>query len=141
MNKTKLSCWLLVSLAMIMAPTRAGASSGTLIVLNKTDNTAMLIDLADGKVRATIPTGAGPHEVAVSSDGRLAVVTNYGTRQEPGSTLTVIDVAKAAKVKDIDLGEYRRPRGAGRIEMRRFSDSREIHAGWQARFGFQRALR
>lgn len=86
------------------------AVSGTLIVLNKTDNTAMLIDLTNTKVRATLPTGAGPHEVAVSPDGRFAVITNYGGR-EPGSSLTIIDMGKAAKIKDIDLGEYHRPHG------------------------------
>ncbi|MDZ7343990.1 MAG: beta-propeller fold lactonase family protein [candidate division KSB1 bacterium] len=88
----------------------ACATSGTLIVLNKTDNTATLIDLTNNTVRATLPTGVGPHEVAVSPDGRIAVVTNYGGR-EPGSSLTVIDVEKAVKIKAIELGDYRRPHG------------------------------
>jgi YVTN family beta-propeller protein len=105
------SRWIGAAFLLLMMPREALSASGTLIVLNKSDNTAMLINLVDGKVRATIPTGVGPHEVTVSPDGRLAVVTNYGTRGEPGSTLTVIDVAKATKVKDITLGEYRRPHG------------------------------
>lgn len=89
----------------------AAADSGTLLVLNKSDNTVSLIDLASKKAVATIPTGVGPHEVAVSPDGKIAVITNYGTGQQPGSTLTVIDVPAKNPLKTIDLGEYRRPHG------------------------------
>ncbi|MGE0455555.1 MAG: cytochrome D1 domain-containing protein [Vicinamibacteria bacterium] len=97
----------LVSVALLAAAN----ASGTLVVLNKAEATASLIDLATGKVVKTLPTGQGPHEAAVSPDGRLALAANYGTREEPGSTLTVIDVAGAAVAKTISLGEYRRPHG------------------------------
>ena len=83
----------------------------TLVVLNKSEATASLIDLESGKVRATLPTDHGPHEAATSPDGSLALVGNYGSREKPGSSLTVIDVAAAKVVKTIDLGEYRRPHG------------------------------
>jgi YVTN family beta-propeller protein len=91
----------------VTAPTQAE----TLVVLNKSEATASLIDLASGTVRATLPTGHGPHEAAVSPDGRLALVGNYGTRDNPGSTLTVIDVPAAKVVRTVDIGEYRRPHG------------------------------
>ena len=84
---------------------------GTLIVSNMNDSTATIIDAATGRVRATVRTGAGPHEVAASHDGRLAIVSNYGVRGAPGHTLTVIDVARAAVARTIDLGHYRRPHG------------------------------
>ena len=85
--------------------------AATLIVANKAEATVSLIDLASGKVAATLPVGTGPHEVAVSPDGRLALIANYGTGAQPGSTLTLIDVPGAKVVKTIDLGEYRRPHG------------------------------
>lgn len=87
------------------------SQTGTLVVLNKSDHTASLIDLPSRKVVATIATGIGPHEVAVSPDGNLAVVSNYGTGPTPGSSLTVIDLPGKQKRQDIDLGEYRRPHG------------------------------
>lgn len=87
------------------------AGSGTLVVLNKAEATASLIDLDSGRVVATLPTGQGPHEAAASPDGRLVLAANYGTSQAPGSTLTVIDVQAARVVKTIDLGGYRRPHG------------------------------
>jgi YVTN family beta-propeller protein len=85
--------------------------AGTLVVLNKSEASASLIDDDTGKVVATVPTGDAPHEIAISPDGRLAVGTNYGTREAPGSTLTVIDIPAAKLVRTIDLGQYRRPHG------------------------------
>jgi DNA-binding beta-propeller fold protein YncE len=94
------------------APTARGAgrARGTLIVLNKADATASFVDLATMRVVATLPTGAGPHEVAVSPDGRMAVIGNYGA-QTPGNSLTVVDLRRRAVVRTIDLGEHRRPHG------------------------------
>jgi YVTN family beta-propeller protein len=89
----------------------AATSSGTLVVLNKAEATASLIDLASGSVVATVPTGQAPHEADVSPDGRYALATNYGTAEAPGSTLTVIDVPNARVVKTLSLGQYRRPHG------------------------------
>lgn len=86
------------------------AQTGTLIILNKSDHNATLIDLGSGASVATIPTGTAPHEVAVSPDGRYAVVTNYGAAT-PGNSLTVIDLSNKIKLKDIDLGDYKRPHG------------------------------
>ena len=61
----------LKKLALALA---APAGAETLVVLNKSEATASLIDLESGAVRATLPTGNGPHEAAVSPDGRLALV-------------------------------------------------------------------
>ena len=86
--------------------------SGTVIVANMGDNTVTLIDVASRRVVATLPTGNGAHEVAVSHDGRYAVVSNYGVRGAPGSSLTVIDVPSAKVVRTIELGDFRRPHGS-----------------------------
>ena len=95
------------------------APAATLVVLNKSEATASLIDLDSGKVVATLPTGNGPHEAAVSPDGRLALASNYGTGPEPGSTLTLIDVPGAKVVRTIGLDQYRRPHGLRWIDNRR----------------------
>lgn len=89
----------------------AAARAETLVVLNKAEATASLIDLESGSVVATLPTGNGPHEAAASPDGARVLATNYGTRDEPGSTLTLIDVASATVVATIDLAPYHRPHG------------------------------
>jgi DNA-binding beta-propeller fold protein YncE len=106
---------LAAALAALLLPVASGSQpaglTGTLIVTNKTPSTATIIDVGSGRTLATLPTGHGPHEIVLSSDGRTAVVTDYGTGPAPGSTLTVIDVPGKRIAKTISLGEYRRPHG------------------------------
>jgi len=111
-------------LHMLVMPVAAVLCAGslqaaTLIVANKSEATVSLVGLPSGKVAATLPVGQAPHEVAVSPSGRLALVANYGTREQEGSSLTLIDVPAAKVVKSIDLGEYRRPHGLAFVDERR----------------------
>lgn len=89
------------------------ARAGLLVVANQQGASATVLDAATMKTIATVPVGVGPHEVAVSHDGRWAVVTNYGDRTTQGNTLSVIDLSAATPMvtRTIDLGEYRRPHG------------------------------
>jgi YVTN family beta-propeller protein len=91
-------------------PQAAPKTTGTLIVLNKAEATASLICRASGKTLAKLPTGAGPHEAAVSPDGRTALVSNYGPKAD-GSTLTMIDLPGRKVTRTISLGDYRAPHG------------------------------
>src|SRR5687768_774960 len=90
----------------------AAPLAGTVVVANMGDNTVTLIDVASRRVVATLPTGSGAHEVAVSNDGRWAVVSNYGVRGAPGNSLTVIDIPSTKVVRTIELGDFRRPHGS-----------------------------
>ncbi len=94
----------------LLSPSAPDRLAGTLIVLDKSDAIARLIDPRSGETRASLATGEGPHEAAVSPDGRLAVVCDYGGR-EGGRTLTVLDLERAEVVRTVDLGEHRRPHG------------------------------
>ena len=87
------------------------AITGTLVVTNKQPSTATIIDVASGRTLATLPTGQGPHEIVISRDGTIAVVTDYSG--QPGRTLTVIDVPALRIARTIDLGQYTRPHGIG----------------------------
>ena len=58
------------------------------------------IDAATNKLAARILTGAGRHEIALSTDDRFAFVSN----QQDG-TLSVVDVQKLAKIKDVKIGK------------------------------------
>jgi YVTN family beta-propeller protein len=82
----------------------------TLAVVHK-DVHQMGIYAADGGLRALVPTGEGPHEVAISADGRWAVATDYGAAGPGGSTLTVVDLHTAELSRTITL-PYVRPHGA-----------------------------
>ena len=67
--------WMLPLLVIGAMP----ASADLLVVLNKSDNKAALIDPNKRhKVVARLKTGKAPHEVAVTPDGHWAFVSNYG---------------------------------------------------------------
>jgi len=92
------------------AQTQAPTPSPALLVLNKAENSLAIVDPATQKVIARIPTGEGPHEIAASSDGKLAVVTNYGAK-DPGHSLSVIDLVAQKEIHRVDLGPLGRPHG------------------------------
>lgn len=87
------------------------AVAGTLLVTNKNGHTVTLFDTNTYKAKISLPTGKTPHEVAVSPNGKLAVVTNYGSSDTPGNTLTLVDIAHQYVIKTLSLGEYTKPHG------------------------------
>jgi YVTN family beta-propeller protein len=87
------------------------ATANTLLVVNKRDATLALVDPVTMKVTAKIATGEEPHEVAVSGDGKLAVVGNYGSGGSPGTSLTVVDLAAKREVRRVTLPGLSRPHG------------------------------
>jgi YVTN family beta-propeller protein len=95
---------------LLVTPLLAGHAGSLLVVLNKSDHEAVLIDPTTFSILAKLPTGTGPHEAAATPDGRFVYVANYGAR-EPGKTITVIDVLNRSVARTIDLGTFRRPHG------------------------------
>ena len=87
--------------------------SGTLVASNMDAHSVSVVDVASGVAIATLKTGAGPHEVAVSNDGSRAVVSIYGNRASVGSSLMVINLrAPTDAPKIIELGAgNQRPHG------------------------------
>jgi YVTN family beta-propeller protein len=82
----------------------------SLLILNKNDATLVIVDPASGNIQATIPTGDGPHEIATSTDGKLAFVSNYGG-QPGGRTISVIDLAARKELRRVDVSPLSRPHG------------------------------
>lgn len=101
--------------AALAAPSLAAqrAPAGTIVASNMDAHSASVVDVASGRTIATIPTGEGPHEVAISPDGRRAVLAIYGNRSAVGSSLMVIDLtAPTAPPKIVELGAgNQRPHG------------------------------
>src|SRR5215203_1540775 len=103
----RLSAVLLLTLAL---PHPVRAQGDRLIVLNKEEATLVTVDPSSGAVLGRVATGGGPHEVAVSADGRTAFVGNYGA-QTPGGTISVIDIATLKELRRVDIGPLMRPHG------------------------------
>ncbi|MBI2213891.1 MAG: beta-propeller fold lactonase family protein [Acidobacteria bacterium] len=100
---------LALALLALFAP--AALAADTLVVANKTANSVDLFDAKTGVSRATVATGYRPHEVVVSPDGSLAVVSNYGDREKPGASLTVVDLRTAKVARTIELAATTQPHG------------------------------
>lgn len=96
----------LASLLFLPAP------NPTLLVLNKAENTVWLIHMDTGKVVAKLPTGSNPNEVAVSPDGFTAAISDMGPGpQDPGKTLTLIDLKTSVVAKTMNIEPHSMPHG------------------------------
>jgi YVTN family beta-propeller protein len=102
--------WVAMVMAMALG---AGAARGAdwLIILNKSDGTASILDAKTGVARATVPVGKTPHEAEVLADGRTVAVSNYGTREDAGRTVTLVDLERRVPAGTIELPEGARPHG------------------------------
>jgi len=101
--------------------------SQNLIVLNKSENSAIFFDTKNDKLLAQIPTGEAPHEVAISPDKKFSAVTNYGTRENPGNSISIYNLEKLTLEKTINLENYRRPHGIAWLDEKRIITTTEAN--------------
>jgi YVTN family beta-propeller protein len=96
-------------LTLLLALFSISVRADMLLVLNKGDATLAFVDPAKLVVVAKVPTGEGPHEVA--TDGHIALVANYGTGPNPGTTLSIVDLASRKEKERRALHGLSRPHG------------------------------
>lgn len=90
----------------------ASTPASALLVLEKEQNTLVIVDPARLTIVARVPVGSDPHEVAVSDDGKTAYISNYGGLGGPGgSTIAVVDLLAQKPLAPIELGALRSPHG------------------------------
>lgn len=130
MNHSPFGAWpyraTLCALVAALAVASPSLAQERLVVLNRGSGEAALVDPETHDVVARLPTGAHPHEVAISPDGRFAYVTGYGSSGsasyggggsdgyagvEPRSTVTVLDLEGRSVRATFYPGEYRRLHG------------------------------
>jgi DNA-binding beta-propeller fold protein YncE len=113
---------LLLLTLLLSTLSSALAADGTLLIANRNGGSVSMIDLQSNTEIARLPIGpVVPHEMAASPDGRWAVTGEYGSGNNPGRHLVVIDVAAARIDSRIDLGPNSRPHS-----IAFFSDSRRV---------------
>lgn len=102
----------LLSLGLAALPSAAG---DLLLVLAKSGATVHALDADSGETLFSLPTGAGPHELAVSPDGSRAVVADYGAAgpdgYRAGTTLSVIDLVAREVSATLTLDSHTSPHG------------------------------
>jgi YVTN family beta-propeller protein len=79
---------------LIAVSTSLSALADTLVVVNNGANSVSIIDTLTGQWLAALSVGRGPHEVAISRDGRSAYVAESGSPENYGTSVAVLDLAK-----------------------------------------------
>ena len=87
-------------------PAQTGfAADGSLVFVSLSqENQVALIDPAARRVVAKIGVGTVPIQLFATPDGGTLFVANQGTKQKPGKTVSVIDLAARKVVKTVETG-------------------------------------
>lgn len=109
MNRRRLVLPAWPLLLLLLLALSSGAE--TLLVVRKSDAAVDFVDPGSGLRLASVAVADGPHEIAVSPDGLRAVVSNYGTRERPGASLSLLDLAQPRELRRIELPAGARPHG------------------------------
>jgi YVTN family beta-propeller protein len=107
LEKSLIGCVVMLgACTVIAAPAAAQTRSPLLLAINKDQNALTIIDPLSRETVGVVPVGEHPHNVAVSTDGKLAFVTN-----QDGGSISVIDIAARKELRRVDLGPGSRPHG------------------------------
>ena len=75
-----------------------------LVVLNKDEDSVSFIELDNNRCLQVIPVGAHPHEIAATSDGGTAYVSNA-----MGNSVSIIDTAAMEETGRIEHEDFQFP--------------------------------
>lgn len=96
---------------IIKQPSYSIATSGTLYVVNKGSKNITIFDLAKGQEIKELALADEPHEATIVASPNRLVVTNYGSPDNAGNSITLIDMETNTIEKTISLGKSLRPHG------------------------------
>lgn len=108
-----LLCFIALQIAIyvIRKPSYTIKTDGKLYIVNKRSSSITVFDLYQGKEITEIPIEIEPHDPTTVADKSKVVVTNYGTPEVLGKSITVIN-AKTNKIeKTIELEGSIAPHG------------------------------
>lgn len=102
---------LIITFLVIRTPSYSIKTNGKLYIVNKLSSSITVFDLFEGKELIELPIDIEPHE-PVALDGKdRVIVTNYGSINVQGKSITVINTKTNKIEKTIDLGNGIRPHG------------------------------
>ena len=93
------------------------AQAADLLVVNKIPNATgrpgslSFLNYASGRVVREVTVDREPHEVAVTPDGRYALVANTGGYVTPNNTLSLVDTEARSVKHTVELGPLYTPHG------------------------------
>jgi YVTN family beta-propeller protein len=100
-----------ITIYIVRKPSYTIKTDGKLYIVNKRSSSITVFDLLQGKEISEIPIEVEPHEPITLSNQNKVVVTNYGTPEVLGKSLTVINTKTNKVEKKIELEGSIAPHG------------------------------
>jgi len=100
-----------ISIFVIRRPSYTIQTNGKLYIVNKLSKSITVFDLFQGKELIEFPMSVEPHEATTLPSQSKVIVTNYGTPDEIGKSISVINTKSNKVEKRIDLKESLAPHG------------------------------
>ena len=101
----------IISIVVIRSPSYTIQTNGKLYIVNKLSKSITVFDLYEGRELAEFPMSVEPHEATTLPSQNKVIVTNYGTPNEIGKSISVINTKSNTIEKTIDLKESLAPHG------------------------------
>jgi YVTN family beta-propeller protein len=92
-------------------PTYSIKTEGVLYIVNKLSKSITIFDLKKGEQIKELAFEIEPHEATALNNPNRVVVTNYGSPEVGGKSVTVIDANTNSIKETIEIGESLRPHG------------------------------
>jgi DNA-binding beta-propeller fold protein YncE len=90
-------------ISLLIATHVRAQGPSVLLVLEKADHRLAIVDPVKLAVIARVPAGDDPHEVAVSADGKIAYISNYGGSDSDLHTISRVDLVAQKALPPIDI--------------------------------------
>ena len=87
--------------------------SPALLVTDRANNALVIVDPKDRHVVASIPVGKGPHEIAVTPDGKLALVSNF---EQDSNSISLIDLKAQKELHQYKFSFKARPNALAHVD-------------------------
>jgi YVTN family beta-propeller protein len=100
-----------VAFYFIKQPSYKIKTEGTLYVVNKVSKSVVVFDLFEGKQIKELPMEIEPHEATTLTNPNRVIVTNYGSLDVGGKSITVINANTNTIEETISIGKSLRPHG------------------------------
>lgn len=100
-----------IAIYYVMQPSYSIKTEGTLYVVNKASSNVTVYNLLEGEQIKEIAIEEEPHEATVLENSKKVVVTNYGSPDVDGKSISVIDISSNTVEKTIQLSESIKPHG------------------------------
>ena len=102
---------LILTINLVRKPSYTIQTDGKLYIVNKLSSTVTVFDLFQGKQLVEFPVEYIPHEITKLNSQHKVVITNYGTNDILGKSISVINTDSNTIEKNISLEKYFAPKG------------------------------